>query len=147
LQGKDPLPRFRKELKDAGVLTDELETTIAAEVKDDIDAATDYAENAPEPDPRTAMQWVFAEDWPGETPPSWGFGASHGLEGHEGDMSAAEDSVDDCRSRRSSRQSATPSARRCAATTRSSCSGRTSGSRAACSWRRTACMPSSARIG
>jgi 2-oxoisovalerate dehydrogenase E1 component alpha subunit len=94
LQGKDPLPRFRKELKDAGVLTDELETTIAAEVKADIDAATDYAENAPEPDPRTAMQWVFAEDWPGETPPSWGFGASHGLEGHEGDMSAAEDAVD-----------------------------------------------------
>jgi hypothetical protein len=40
------------------------------------------------------MQWVFAEDWPGETPPSWGFGASHGLEGHEGDTSAAEDAVD-----------------------------------------------------
>ena len=94
LQGKDPLPRFRKELKDAGVLTDELEATIAAEVKADIDAATDYAENAPDPDPRTAMQWVFAEDWPGETPPSWGFGGGHGLEGHEGDKSAAEGAVD-----------------------------------------------------
>jgi hypothetical protein len=88
------LPRFREQLREAGVLTDELEATIAAEVKKDIDEATDYAENAPEQDPRTAMQWVFAEDWPGETPPSWGFGASHGLEGHEGDTSAAEDAVD-----------------------------------------------------
>jgi 2-oxoisovalerate dehydrogenase E1 component alpha subunit len=94
LQGKDPLPTFRAQLKDAGVLTDELEATIAAEVKADIDAATEYAENAPEPDPRTAMQWVFAEDWPGETPPSWGFGGVHGLEGHEGDKSAAEGAVD-----------------------------------------------------
>jgi 2-oxoisovalerate dehydrogenase E1 component alpha subunit len=94
LQGKDPLPRFREQLKDAGVLTDELEATITAEVKADIDAATDYAETAPDPDPRTAMQWVFAEDWPGETPPSWGFGGTHGMEGHEGDKSAAEGAVD-----------------------------------------------------
>jgi len=94
LQQRDPLPRFRQELKDAGVLTDELETQIAAEVKADIDAATEYAENAADPDPRTAMKWVFAEDWPGETPPPWGFGGGHGLEGHEGDTSAAEDAVD-----------------------------------------------------
>jgi len=94
LQQRDPLPRFRQELKDAGVLTDELETQIAAEVKADIDAATEYAEAAPDPDPRTAMKWVFAEDWPGETPPPWGFGGGHGLEGHEGDTSAAEDAVD-----------------------------------------------------
>ena len=94
LQQRDPLPRFRQELKDAGVLTDELETQLAAEVKADIDAATEYAENAADPDPRTAMKWVFAEDWPGETPPPWGFGGGHGLEGHEGDTSAAEDAVD-----------------------------------------------------
>ena len=94
LQQRDPLPRFRQELKDAGVLTDELETQLAAEVKADIDAATEYAEAAPDPDPRTAMKWVFAEDWPGETPPPWGFGGGHGLEGHEGDTSAAEDAVD-----------------------------------------------------
>src|SRR5207249_248614 len=90
LQQQDPLPRFRKELQDARVLTDELEAKIAAEVKADIDAATDYAESAADPDPRTAMKWVFAEDWPGETPPTWGFGGGHGLEGHEGDTSAAE---------------------------------------------------------
>jgi hypothetical protein len=40
------------------------------------------------------MRWVFAEDWPGETPPTWGFGGGHGLEGHEGDTSAAEGAVD-----------------------------------------------------
>jgi 2-oxoisovalerate dehydrogenase E1 component alpha subunit len=94
LQQKDPLPRFRQQLRDAGLLTEDLEATIAAEVKADIDAATDYAESAVDPDPRTAMQWVYAEDWPGETPPAWGFGGSHGMEGHEGDKSAAEGAVD-----------------------------------------------------
>ena len=63
-------------------------------MKADIDAATEYAESAADPDPRTAMRWVFAEDWPGETPPPWGFGGGHGLEGHEGDKSAAESAVD-----------------------------------------------------
>jgi 2-oxoisovalerate dehydrogenase E1 component alpha subunit len=94
LKGEDPLPRFRAELRDAGVLTEALEATISAEVKADIDEATEYAETAADPDPRTAMKWVFAEDWPGETPPTWGFGGSHGLEGHEGDKSAAEGAAD-----------------------------------------------------
>jgi 2-oxoisovalerate dehydrogenase E1 component alpha subunit len=94
LKNQDPLPRFRQELRDAGVLTDEREARITSEVKADIDAATDYAENAADPDPRTAMKWVFAEDWPGETPPTWGFGGGHGLEGHEGDTSAAEGATD-----------------------------------------------------
>ena len=94
LKGADPLPRFRGELRDAGVLTDEIDAQIAAEVKVEIDEATDFAENAPEPTPDTAMKWVFAEEWPGESPPAWGFGATHGLEGHEGDKSAAEGAVD-----------------------------------------------------
>jgi 2-oxoisovalerate dehydrogenase E1 component alpha subunit len=93
LQESDPLPRFRDELRDAGVLTEELEAKITAEIKADIDEATDYAENAPDPSPDTAMKWVFAEDWPAETPPAWGFGGSHGMEDHEGDKSAAEDAV------------------------------------------------------
>ena len=63
-------------------------------MKAEIDEATDYAENAADPTPETAMKWVFAEDWPGETPPAWGFGGGHGLEGHEGDTSAAEGAVD-----------------------------------------------------
>jgi len=74
LQESDPLPRFRAQLKDAGVLTDELEARIAAEVKADIDEATDYAEGAADPTPENAMKWVFAEDWPSESPPPWGLG-------------------------------------------------------------------------
>jgi 2-oxoisovalerate dehydrogenase E1 component alpha subunit len=95
LRGKDPLPRFRAQLQEAGVLTDELEAKIAAGIKAEVDEATEYAEKAAEPDPATAMKWVYAEDWPGETPPTWGFGpgdAGGAAEGHGGpdDRSAAE---------------------------------------------------------
>jgi len=81
LTGKDPLPRYRGELRDAGVLTDEIEARIAAEVKAEVEDATTFAEEAAEPDPATAMKWVFAEDWPGETPPAWGF-TLRGTGGH-----------------------------------------------------------------
>jgi hypothetical protein len=42
------------------------------------------------------MRWVYAEDWPSETPPAWGFGGTHGTEGHGGpdDRSAAEGASD-----------------------------------------------------
>jgi 2-oxoisovalerate dehydrogenase E1 component alpha subunit len=81
LANKDPLPRYRSELRDAGVLNDEIEARIAAEVKAEVEDATTYAEEAAEPDPETAMKWVFAEDWPGETPPPWGF-TLRGTGGH-----------------------------------------------------------------
>jgi 2-oxoisovalerate dehydrogenase E1 component alpha subunit len=95
LKEQDPLPLFRAQLKDAGVLTDELEAEIAAEVKKDIDEATDYAENAPDPTSETAMKWVYAEEWPGETPPTWGMGGGHDAgiaagEAEAGDAAAAE---------------------------------------------------------
>jgi len=73
MSGKDPLPRFREELRAAGVLTDEAEARIAAVVKAEVEDATTFAEEAVDPDPATAMRWVFAEEWPGETPPAWGF--------------------------------------------------------------------------
>jgi 2-oxoisovalerate dehydrogenase E1 component alpha subunit len=81
IANKDPLPRFREQLREAGVLTEEAEARIAAEVKAAVEDATTYAEEAPEPDPTTAMQWVFAEEWPGETPPPWGF-TLRGTGGH-----------------------------------------------------------------
>src|SRR5918911_2419411 len=81
IANKDPLPRFREELRSAGVLDDEVEAKVGAEVKAAVDDATTYAEEAPDPDPKTAMKWVYAEDWPAESPPAWGFGGSHGLEG------------------------------------------------------------------
>jgi 2-oxoisovalerate dehydrogenase E1 component alpha subunit len=71
----DPLPLFRAQLADAGILTPEAEARIAAEVTAAVDDATEYSESQPDPDPSTAMKWVFAEDWPGETPPPWGMGA------------------------------------------------------------------------
>jgi 2-oxoisovalerate dehydrogenase E1 component alpha subunit len=77
LAAQDALPLFRAQLRDAGVLTDELEERIAAEIKVEIDAATDFCEAEPDPDPSTAMRWVFAEDWPSETPPPWGLGSAH----------------------------------------------------------------------
>jgi 2-oxoisovalerate dehydrogenase E1 component subunit alpha len=73
-RGRDPLPKFRSQLVDAGILTPEAEARITASIAHDVDDATDYAESQPDPDPSTAMKWVFAEDWPGETPPAWGFG-------------------------------------------------------------------------
>jgi 2-oxoisovalerate dehydrogenase E1 component alpha subunit len=94
LRSHDALPRFRDELHEGGVLDDEAEAKVAAEIKAEVDAATDHAEAQPDPDPSTAMRWVFAEDWPSETPPSWGFGGGHGTAGHEGDTSAAEAAKD-----------------------------------------------------
>ncbi|HET9435513.1 MAG TPA: thiamine pyrophosphate-dependent dehydrogenase E1 component subunit alpha [Candidatus Limnocylindrales bacterium] len=93
LRSHDALPAFRDQLREAGVLPEELEARIAAEIKAEVDAATDHAESEPDPDPSTAMRWVFAEDWPSETPPAWGFGGGHGTEGHEGDSSAAEEAA------------------------------------------------------
>ena len=67
----DPLPKFREALVAAGVLTAEREAALTAELKQIVDDATDYAEAQPDPDPATAMQWVYAESWPGEEPPAW----------------------------------------------------------------------------
>ena len=81
LRTHDALPRFRDELRDAAVLTDEIETGIAAEIKAEVDAATEHAEHEPDPDPSTAMRWVFAEDWPSEMPPAWGLGGHRATAG------------------------------------------------------------------
>ena len=78
LKQNDPLPRFREQLREAGVLTEEQEAEIATSIKAEVDAATDHCEKEPDPDPATAMRWVFAEDWPSETPPPWGFSLGRG---------------------------------------------------------------------
>jgi 2-oxoisovalerate dehydrogenase E1 component alpha subunit len=79
---RDPLPRFREQLVSAGLLTPEVEGQLTAEIKGAVDDATSYAESQPDPDPATAMRWVYAEDWPSETPPPWGFGAGGASEAH-----------------------------------------------------------------
>jgi 2-oxoisovalerate dehydrogenase E1 component alpha subunit len=58
----DVLPVFRAQLRDAGVLTDAIEERLAAEIKDAVHDATEFAEAEPDPDPSTAMRYVYAED-------------------------------------------------------------------------------------
>ncbi len=59
--GNDALPRFRAQLRDAGVLTDEVEANLAAGIKGMVDDATDYAEAQPDPDPAGATRFVYAD--------------------------------------------------------------------------------------
>jgi 2-oxoisovalerate dehydrogenase E1 component alpha subunit len=58
----DPVPLFRGQLRDAGVLTDAVEERLTTEIKAAVDDATDYAESQPDPDPATATRPVYAED-------------------------------------------------------------------------------------
>ena len=73
-KGRDALPHFRDQLRAAGVLTPAVEAALAEEIAAIVTDATDFAEGEPDPLPSTEMRWVYAEDWPSETPPSWGFG-------------------------------------------------------------------------
>ncbi len=61
-RGHDALPRFRTQLSEAGVLTDEIEARLSAEIKAAVEDATDYAEAQPDPDPATATRYVYADE-------------------------------------------------------------------------------------
>ena len=63
----DAVPRFREQLRGAGILTDEIEGRLSAEIAAAVNDATDYAEAQPDPDPTTATRYVYAEadDEPG----------------------------------------------------------------------------------
>ncbi len=58
---RDPLPRFREQLLEAGVLDAARAEAIAAEVRATVDEATDWAEEQPVPDPAEALRHVYAE--------------------------------------------------------------------------------------
>jgi len=60
-RGHDALPRFREQLREAGVLDDEVEARLAAEIKSEVEDATEYAEAQPDPDPATATRHVYAD--------------------------------------------------------------------------------------
>ena len=64
-KGHDALPRFHAQLRDAGVLTDEIEARLTAEIKAAVEDATDYAEAELDPDPATAMRYVYEDGSPG----------------------------------------------------------------------------------
>ena len=57
----DAVPVFRTQLREAAVLTDEIEARLSAEIKAAVEDATDYAEAQPDPDPATAMRYVYAD--------------------------------------------------------------------------------------
>jgi 2-oxoisovalerate dehydrogenase E1 component alpha subunit len=59
--GHDALPRFREQLREAGVLTDEIESKLAAGIAAAVEDATDFAESEPDPDPARATRYVYAE--------------------------------------------------------------------------------------
>jgi 2-oxoisovalerate dehydrogenase E1 component alpha subunit len=58
---KDSIHSFNQYLKDTGVLTEEKEKEINERVKNLVDEATDYAENAPYAEPEQALKYVYAE--------------------------------------------------------------------------------------
>jgi 2-oxoisovalerate dehydrogenase E1 component alpha subunit len=61
-RGHDALPRFHGELRDAGVLTEEIEARLSAEIAAAVEDATEYGESQPDPDPAMALRYVYAED-------------------------------------------------------------------------------------
>jgi len=70
-RAQDPLPICRTLLRDAGVLTEEHEAALAAEISAAVEDATDHAEAEVDADPVTAMDWVYADPAAGEPPPPW----------------------------------------------------------------------------
>jgi len=61
-RANDPLPRFREQLREAGVLTEETEARLAADIAAIVEDATDYAEAQEDPTVETAARYVYAED-------------------------------------------------------------------------------------
>ncbi len=62
LARRDPLPFFRDELRAAGIIDRTWEQARDVEIRALVDDATEFAENAPEPDPATLTRHVYAED-------------------------------------------------------------------------------------
>jgi len=60
----DPIHRFEHYLRDAGVLKKDEVEPIAAEIKADIDRQIDEAWAAPDPDPNTLLDHLYAGDEP-----------------------------------------------------------------------------------
>lgn len=58
----DPIPRFKRYLESVGLLDDELEAEIRAGVADEVEDATEFALNSPEPAPEDALKYVYAAD-------------------------------------------------------------------------------------
>jgi 2-oxoisovalerate dehydrogenase E1 component alpha subunit len=78
----DPLPIFRAQLREAGVLTDAIEAALAVEIAGLVEDATDFSEAEPDPDPATGMDWVFGDLADNEAAPPWHPAPAVGNPGH-----------------------------------------------------------------
>jgi len=63
-KARDPLPRFRDQLREAGMIDDESEARMTAESRKVVEDATEWAEAQAEPDPATGQQNVYANEPP-----------------------------------------------------------------------------------
>jgi 2-oxoisovalerate dehydrogenase E1 component alpha subunit len=63
-KARDPLPRFRDQLREAGMLDEQTEAQIVAESRKVVEDATEWAESQTDPDPATAQQHVYASEPP-----------------------------------------------------------------------------------
>ena len=61
-KGKDPIILFSNYLKEVNVLTEELEKEIDEKIMQEVNEATDYAENAPYAEPESALLHVYADE-------------------------------------------------------------------------------------
>ncbi|MFC4324050.1 thiamine pyrophosphate-dependent dehydrogenase E1 component subunit alpha [Litchfieldia salsa] len=59
---KDPILSFATYLREVGVLTEELNHEINERIVQQVNEATDYAENAPYSEPEYALEHVYADD-------------------------------------------------------------------------------------
>ena len=57
---KDPIPRYEKYLMENGVMTEEEMNKVKKEMEAEIDRATQFAEESPEPSPEEVLEDVFA---------------------------------------------------------------------------------------
>jgi 2-oxoisovalerate dehydrogenase E1 component alpha subunit len=59
---KDPIQRYSKYLRESGTLTEPIEQEITARVDLEVDEATEYAEQAPDPTPDDLMTFVYKQE-------------------------------------------------------------------------------------
>ena len=62
---KDPIQRYAGYLRDAGTLTDPVEAQITGRVTQQVDDATEYAEQAADPTPDDLTTFVYKQELPG----------------------------------------------------------------------------------
>lgn len=66
VRARDPLQRFEAELREAGLLDDATQQRIEQEVNAEVQAAVEFADNSPAPDPSQLFEFVYATPVPNQ---------------------------------------------------------------------------------